>query len=215
LPTFGSTTGFKDKIVNGWWMSGIWTVESGYPFTVFYGTSVNRSNDGAFLGTTRPDEHPDLNAGRYNSNVTHGTSAGCGTGATRANGGTAIAAGTRLGTSTMWFDPCAFGVQPAGFLGNEPRNDFRGPGYNFLSYSLVKDTSLHALGEQGVVEFRAEVFNILNHVNFLPPGATGAAGGSEVYSGSANVQNPVAAAGQLTATNGTSRQIQFGLKIIF
>ena len=57
------------------------------------------------------------------------------------------------------------------------------------------------------LQFRAELFNILNHANFAPPvqnlslfGANG---------------SPVSTAGLITSTLTTSRQIQFGLKLIW
>ena len=92
----------------------------------------------------------------------------------------------------------------------------------------MKDTSVKWLGEAGKVEFRAEFFNIMNHPNFGQPVRT-------VFSGSStavcpltgcpySVQAPAATTGiiQTTATgttatqsSGNSRQIQFGLKIVF
>jgi hypothetical protein len=54
------------------------------------------------------------------------------------------------------------------------------------------------------LQFRAEFFNLLNHANFGPPNAT-------LFSAGA----ASASAGLITATATTSRQIQFGLKLIF
>jgi hypothetical protein len=54
------------------------------------------------------------------------------------------------------------------------------------------------------MQFRAECFNVLNHTNFNTPNLT-------VFSGTAI--NPTA--GQITATATPSRQIQFGLKLIY
>lgn len=64
------------------------------------------------------------------------------------------------------------------------------------------------LGESGKLEFRAEFFNLLNRVNFASPNRT-------VYAGTADVQEPLPAAGQITGTVGTSRQVQLALKILF
>ena len=71
----------------------------------------------------------------------------------------------------MWYDPCAYYLQPQGFLGNEGRNSLRGPGFNMLNFSVVKDTALGFLGEGGKLEFRAEFFNLFNHTNFASPGS--------------------------------------------
>jgi len=105
-------------------------------------------------------------------------------------------------------DPCAFAIPAAGFLGTAGRNILRTPGFANLDFSLAKDTPLGFLGEGGKLEFRAEFFNILNRVNFAVPNRT-------VFAASADVQAPLATAGQITSTVGTSRQIQLALKILF
>ena len=93
-----------------------------------------------------------------------------------------------------------------------------------MNFSLVKDTAVRKLGEAGQVEFRAEFFNLFNHPTFLPPSkaSSSAYGGTCPGTGNAAlmgctgaVVNPNASAGTLTTTRGSSRQIQFGLKILF
>jgi hypothetical protein len=61
-----------------------------------------------------------------------------------------------------------------------------------------------AITERTTLQFRAEFFNILNHVNLGTPNAT-------VFSGGAIN----ASAGLITTLATTPRQIQFGLKLIF
>ena len=46
----------------------------------------------------------------------------------------------------LWYDPCAFSIQPAGFIGTEPRNFLRGPGLTNVDFSIVKDTAIQAAG---------------------------------------------------------------------
>jgi hypothetical protein len=70
-----------------------------------------------------------------------------------------------------------------------------------VDLSLVKST---AVAERASLQFRAEVFNVLNHANFGTPNAIVFANGAISSS-----------AGLITATATTSRQIQFGLKLIF
>jgi hypothetical protein len=67
--------------------------------------------------------------------------------------------------------------------------------------SLFKETIIH---ERIRLQFRAEFFNLLNRVNFGTPNST-------VFSGSSVSPS----AGLITTTNTTSRQIQFGLKLLF
>lgn len=54
-------------------------------------------------------------------------------------------------------------VQP-GMFGNAGRNIILGPGYKTWDTSLVKQFPVR---DQMHVEFRAEFFNVLNHVNYL------------------------------------------------
>ncbi len=102
---------------------------------------------------------------------------------------------------TQWFNPNAFVLPAAGTYGDLGRGTLRGPGLVSMDVSLFKDTKLT---EKVLMQFRAECFNVLNHTNFNTPNLT-------VFSGAA--LNPTA--GQITATATPSRQIQFGLKLIY
>jgi hypothetical protein len=51
-------------------------------------------------------------------------------------------------------------------LGTALRNSLTGPPERNIDFSIVKDTKLGFLGEAGMVEFRAEFFNVINHPNF-------------------------------------------------
>jgi len=133
-----------------------------------------------------------------------------------------VAAGQKLGTRTLWFDPCAFALQPAGFLGTAGRNILRGPGLANLDFSLSKDTPLRFLGESGKLEFRADFFNILNIVNFATPGLGGGANiGSTansagvIFAGRADGELPLPTVGLITNTITASRQIQLSLRVQF
>jgi Carboxypeptidase regulatory-like domain len=102
----------------------------------------------------------------------------------------------------QYFNPAAFLPPATGYLGNAGRDSLFGPGLAELDTSLLKDTSLT---ERVRMQFRAEFFNVLNHSNFATPNAI-------VYT-SATQASPTA--GVITATNTTSRQIQFGVKFLF
>src|SRR6202140_1250691 len=96
---------------------------------------------------------------------------------------------------------------PSTRFGDAGRNILIGPGILNLDTSLFRN--IGAL-EKFHAQFRAEFFNVLNHTNFASPvvptnntslfGANGA---------------PISSAGVLTSTTTTSRQIQFGLKLIW
>jgi hypothetical protein len=114
-------------------------------------------------------------------------------------------------TVAQWFNPDAFLAPAAGTFGNAPRDGFTGPGLTDLDFSFAKNTTIH---ERLRTQFRAEYFNILNHSNFTTPNAV-------VYSTGPTPAKPATAAaasptaGVLTATATSSRQLQFGLKILF
>jgi hypothetical protein len=96
----------------------------------------------------------------------------------------------------------------SGYLGDASRDDLRGPHLRDWDFSINKDTALPFLGEAGKLQFRAEIFNILNHTNFGLPNGT-------IFAANVTNETPLTNAGQILYTNTTSRQIQFGLKIIF
>ncbi len=101
----------------------------------------------------------------------------------------------------QWFNPNAFILPIPGTYGNVGRGTLTGPGLADADVSLFKNT---AVSERANLQFRAEFFNVLNRANFGTPNATVFANGGVS-----------ASAGLITATATTSRQIQFGLKLIF
>jgi hypothetical protein len=205
LPAFSNLHGFTGTMANGWWVSSILTAQTGLPFTVYL--SSQRSLNGEGAGTDRPNLVP----GRSIYSITHGTSPGCGTQSTKGY----VAPGTPLGTtglSGLYYDPCAFSLQPQGTLGNEPRNFLNAPGVLNLDFSAVKDTKARFLGESGNIQFRAEIFNILNHPNFSRPSQSAYAGSTAAIPA---IETPLGTAGTIIKTDTFSREIQFALKIIF
>jgi len=108
-----------------------------------------------------------------------------------------------LGTPNQWFNPAAFLAPPnnSGFYGNLGRDTLIGPGLATWDLSLLKDA---ALREGLTLQFRAELFNLLNRANFNTPNAV-------VFTPSG--VSPTA--GIITATSTSSRQIQLGLKLIW
>ncbi|HYA17464.1 MAG TPA: carboxypeptidase-like regulatory domain-containing protein [Bryobacteraceae bacterium] len=106
-----------------------------------------------------------------------------------------------VGSPTEWYNPNAFVLPAAGTYGNVGRGVLTGPGLADLDISLFKTTHI---AERSSLQFRAEFFNALNHPNFASPNAT-------VFSGTSISPS----AGLITTTATTSRQIQFGLKLVF
>ena len=107
------------------------------------------------------------------------------------------------GNPSQWFNPAAFLQPPAnsGFFGNLGRDTLNGPGLATWDFSALKNT---ALSERLTVQFRAELFNLLNRANFNTPNLivftpTGLSG----------------TAGAITSTSTTSRQVQFAVKLLW
>jgi hypothetical protein len=100
----------------------------------------------------------------------------------------------------------AFALQPFGRPGNLGRNTFTGPQYFNTDLNLVKNTSI---SERVSLQFRAEVYNVFNRIQFDQPDA------------SANTLSSPGTFGQslktITQPDGTTsaRQIQLALKLIF
>jgi hypothetical protein len=105
-----------------------------------------------------------------------------------------------IGNPDRWFDTSVF-TSVARF-GNLGRNVIIGPGFNNTDFSITKNTEVN---ERMRVQFRAEIFDFFNHPNFGQPGNV---------VGSPNF-------GRITSTRfptgelGSSRQVQFGIKLLF
>ena len=176
---------FIGLFVNGWTLDGIGTFTSGQPFTARLSTAVSRNLSSVLA------ERPNVNSG-FSTNPTSGVTAGC----------TGIAAGQRLGTADRFYDPCAFSLPAAGTYGNVGRDTIIGPGVEDVDFALEK---IFKPIEKVSTTFRVEMFNALNHTNLGLPNTS--------VLTAAGVAN--AAAGRITYTTTSSRQIQFGLRINF
>jgi hypothetical protein len=144
LPFAKGLTGAAGAILDDWHVSGIWTMRSGNPLTVFVQTNRSRSqwnpSRGPGIGQDRPDYAPGHDA---DSAV--------------------------LGRPEQWFDPNAFALQPAGTFGTTGRGDFIGPNLRTLDLAITKIAPWSRLGSNGRLELRVEAFNVLNRTNFGVP----------------------------------------------
>jgi len=170
----GALGGFGSAAVSGWMVNSIVTLEGGFPFSPQL--SYNPSNNGDTRNPVRPFANP------------------------------AFRGPVILGSPNQWFNPHAF-LAPAntaangGFYGNVGRDTLIGPGLATWDFSVLKDTRIR---ERLNLQFRAEIFNLLNRANFNLPNAV-------VFTPSG--LSPTA--GVITSTSTTSRQVQFGLKLLW
>jgi hypothetical protein len=107
------------------------------------------------------------------------------------------------GGPSQYFNPNAF-IQPLpGTYGNVGRNTLPGPSLVETDISAAKK---FALSERLGLQFRAEIFNLFNHTNLNTPNPV-------VYAAATGGPSPTA--GVITSTATSSRQVQFGLKLLW
>ena len=180
-------SGLLSAVLGGWRLGGIISYRTGVPSTV----EVNVRTPGYLFEPTRPNLIPGQSL-----NPTEGVTEGC----------LGVAAGQELGTPQLYFDPCAFSLPPPGTLGNVGRNTIIAPSVFNADISVQKE---FAIDGQKRLQFRVELFNLLNHPNF----SRNEGNTVVVFSGSSGRRS--SSAGRLSATVGTARQIQFALRLSF
>ncbi|MBI4458761.1 MAG: TonB-dependent receptor [Acidobacteria bacterium] len=187
--------GLLFHLLGGWRIGGIVSWRQGTPFA----PSIKVRTPGFLFAATRPN----LIAGR-DKNPVQGTTVGCGE--RRADGTLEIAAGQKLGTRELYYDPCVFQAPAPGTLGNTGRNTVIGPNVLTVDVSLQRD---FVIDSKRRLQFRGEIFNVPNHTNF----ASLTANPATVFRGKSGSRNPTAGYNIHTATN--SRQIQLALRLSF
>ena len=188
-----------NQLFEGWELTTIVQSQSGNPINLLAGNAVaitgaTAANANALTGlaTLRPDQ---------------------------------IGAVQIIGSPTQWFtntvcDPRPGGSCPSGsafalpvsvsggrtvfHYGSLGRNVIVGPRFDNVDFSVIKNTNL---SEDVRVQFRAEFFDIFNHANFGQPGRV-AQPGSTTFGVITNTRFS-------TGDSGSSRQIQFALKLLF
>ncbi|OFW29760.1 MAG: hypothetical protein A3J28_18185 [Acidobacteria bacterium RIFCSPLOWO2_12_FULL_60_22] len=105
-----------------------------------------------------------------------------------------------------YFDPTSFALPEPGYFGNLGRNTLIGPGRATVDFSLAKQMALTPISEDFRIQFRAEFFNLFNRSNFSLPGTT-------LFDPRSFAYRPDV--GRISSTRGSSRQIQFALKVLF
>ena len=173
-------------LTKGWEFLSISTITSGSPFTVYSG--IQQTGAGT-IGADRPDQIgiPDLSSA---GSSTRSRDDYFGRGANNASF-FSIPIGIQGGTGPN-----------SGRFGTLGRNTFRGPAYYDFDFALIKTTPIgHRENglERADLQFRGEFFNLFNIVNMGLP--------ANIIEGTGF--------GMISKTAGTSRQVQFSLKLIY
>jgi len=223
VPTPKSFDGPARWLTDGWQLGMIFTASDGVPFTPTWGTGGDPAN------TLSSDDYayPNRLGG-----------AGC---ATLTNPGnpfnyikTQCFTVPTAPTNAFWNANCdaappSLGVPirgdannpPVAYLspltcfnlrGNSGRNILNGPGITNLDFSIFKNNPIKRISENFNAQFRVEMFNVLNHANFAPPGPVD--GNTDIFDAT-GTSLAGATAGVLVKTTIPERQIQFAVKILF
>lgn len=143
LPFLQHSGGWYGHVLGNWQLNGIVTAMSGTPFTVFDSNDVSLQGQAPEISgfsSNRPNVIGNPNSGPH--------------------------------TTAQWFNVNAFQRitqdpnSPVQQFGNEGRNAVQGPGYVNWDFSAFKNIRLT---ESKEVQFRGELFNVLNHTNFRLP----------------------------------------------
>jgi carboxypeptidase family protein/TonB-dependent receptor-like protein len=219
---------FAAKMLNGWFMSSIVSIQSGQPFSAFL--DANRSNSG--VAQAQQGERVNINTPALLAAYPCTSQPGQPAAGNNPCAYTPIVYDPKTvltGDPNKWFNPAMFSMAPnctgpgltncsdtVGQLGTAARNILTGPPERNWDFSLVKGTKLGFLGEAGMLEFRAEFFNVLNHPNFSGRGLhasifDGAPGDHTPFS-----EAPHGSAGRVTRQLANNqRQIQLALRVEF
>lgn len=170
---------FADWALGGWEVSGVFQASTGVPFTPGFA--------GDTLGVASTDPNVDV------PNVIAG--AGC-------------RSLVNPGNPNHYIKVQCFAVpNPITLRGNLGRNTLIGPGLVNLDSSFLKNNHIKRVSDTFNVQFRAELFNIVNHTNFAPP-----LDNRNIFD---STGTRIGNAGLITSTQTPSRQIQFALKLVW
>jgi hypothetical protein len=171
--------------VGGWQLNGIVALYSGRAFTPYL--SFDPTNTGS--GGPRPDIVG--NPYNFSNAMTVGFNGGPGT------------CPSNQQSIFCWFNPAAYALPPlapgqtsATRFGDARRGTLRGPAQYNVDFSVFKDFNIT---ESKLLQFRAEFFDLFNTPQFGDP----------------NFSVDTPAAGSISNTVHSSRQIQFALKFAF
>jgi hypothetical protein len=186
LPLFRSK-GITNKLLGGWEWSGIVNIQSGTPFSVYNGGagSVPGDNAGVANSVATAGSYPDVigdpRAGVQNAFVP--------------------------GFGPLFYNPAAFAAPTGLTFGDAGRNILRNPSRTNFDMALLKH---FMITESKYFEFRAEAFNVFNHVEWAYIGGDTGSAASNSGNGNSN-SNVIGCYGGSNNSAGDASCSGFGL----
>jgi hypothetical protein len=209
-PTAKSLGSIGEKVLGGWQFGIIVHAGDGIPVPLFLGQDVA----GEGTQTVQP---PSLAAGcnlqslidsnfrndlSYINGFGGNSNASCLTLTPKTAANAAYCDSTqRKFSATLAANYCA------NIRGNLGRDVLIGPGLVNVDFSVFKNNYVRRISETFNLQFRAEMFNVLNHTNFAPTSNDSMLAATD---GTVSAQF-----GQLNSTQGDNRVIQFALKFVW
>ena len=144
LPWFKHPENWYGHILGNWQVNGITTLMSNTPFTVYDSSNPSLQGSAPEISgffSSRPNIVGDPNTG-------------------------SCPGGVPVRTAGCWFNTNAFAHAATGQFGDVGRNTMDGPAFQQWDFSAIKTIPIR---ESMNLQFRAEIFNIFNNVNFALP----------------------------------------------
>jgi hypothetical protein len=204
VPSPRSSSAILSHVAGGWELGGILTASTGTPFTLVMGGDPLGQNSGDPFDY--PSRLPGCNPinSNWKSNGLQYVNVGCFTPAVAP-----VSMAAQCNSFSGAASPPPSGtVYCANLFGNAGRNRLIGPKIVNLDFSVFKNNYIPRISESFNVQFRAEMFNVLNHANFQSP----LCGDCQTLFTGAGAPS---GGGFLNTTSTEARQIQFGLKVIW
>jgi Carboxypeptidase regulatory-like domain/TonB dependent receptor len=185
--TWEIPTSKPSQLLSGWLLSGVFTAESGQPFTIFSGPIAGELTQRVSLtGPLTTTGNPYAYIGNTSSIVLPGT-----------------ACEELSGAFSPYVIQNTFGIKSGAVgtpcLGNSARNQFTGPAYVDFDMALQKTFKIR---EVAALSFRAESYNLFNRPNYYNP----------ISSYSLDGVTPYSQFGQIKSAH-NARQFQFAARM--
>ena len=172
------------RLGKGWQLNAIFIAHTGTPFSVFAGQNISNQFGGGDRANLVSGADP------FSGVVQPSNAPG-----NYANG-------------YRFFNPAAFVLPAPGQYGTTERNQFYGPGFNSVDFSIFKTTPIYK--ERVSAQFRVEIFNLFNRLNLAGPDSSLGSG-----NGMGLIFSTASAGGAPGIGAGEPRNVQLALKIIW